>query len=140
MSYNLQFPGAQIDSGISNAYDATFIIALSPPGQDLMEGKNKCFLPIPFDFFLTGVYLDARVPSTGASIKVDINKNGSAIISPPQPLQIDAGETSSRTSSTSPAILTSGFSQGDYLTVDVDQAGSTFSGQDVVLSLYGIRR
>ena len=139
MSYNLAYPGIQVDSGINHAYEVTFIIALSPPGQNIMLGDNKCFFPAPFDFFLTGAHIDVRVAPTGAAIDVDINKNGASVLGA-NPMLIENGEYSSRTSSVPFTIATSGFSRFDSVTADIDQAGSTFSGQDLVLSLYGIRK
>lgn len=75
----------------------------------------------------------ARVTTapTGASILVDVNKNGTTIFT---------------TQANRPAIAASGFTSGsvtnmnvtslaagDYLTVDVDQIGSTIPGADLVV-------
>lgn len=139
MSYNLAYPGLQIDSGISHAYEINFIIALSPPGQDITLGYNKCFFPMPFNCYITGADIDVRLPPTGNAIDVDIKKNGTSILGG-NPMLIEANEFTSRTSSVPYSISTSGFSKYDYFSADINSAGSTFSGQDLVLSLYGIRR
>jgi len=69
---------------------------------------------------------------TGASILVDVNKNGTTMFT---------------TQGNRPTIAASGFSDaasvpdvtslaaGDYITIDVDQIGSTIAGSNLVVSI-----
>lgn len=65
---------------------------------------------------------------TGAAIIVDVNKNGTTIYSTQSARPQIAVSTNTATGN-SPAITT--FASGDYITVDVDQVGSTVAGADM---------
>lgn len=70
---------------------------------------------------------------TGASLIVDVNKNGSTIFSTQanRPT-ITAGNNSSGKVT---AINTTTVADGDYLTVDVDQIGSTVAGSNLTVQI-----
>ncbi len=86
----------------------------------------------PMTATITSVTLSCNTAPTGASIKVDVNKNGTTIFT---------------TQANRPTIATSGFSSsaavpdvtsisvGDYLTCDIDQVGSTIAGADLVIQV-----
>jgi len=81
---------------------------------------------------IANVTAGVNTAPTGASILVDVNKNGTTIFT---------------TQSARPTIVASGFSDtsntpavtslaaGDYLTVDVDQIGSTVAGSNLVVTI-----
>lgn len=69
---------------------------------------------------------------TGAAIIVDVNKNGTTIYSTQSARPQIAVSTNSATGN-SPAITT--FASGDYITVDIDQIGSTVAGSDLTVMI-----
>ena len=69
---------------------------------------------------------------TGADLIFDINKNGTTIWSTQENrLTISAGGNSG----TQTSFNTTSLSEGDYLTIDVDQIGSTVGGSNIVVAL-----
>jgi hypothetical protein len=69
---------------------------------------------------------------TGAAVIVDVNKNGSTIYSTQGARPQIAISTNSATGN-SPAITT--FVLGDYITVDIDQVGSSVAGSDLTVTI-----
>ena len=67
---------------------------------------------------------------TGAAILVDVNKNGTTIFTTPANRPTIAIGTNTDTAN-NPDITT--FAANDYLTVDVDQIGSTIAGSDLTV-------
>lgn len=72
-------------------------------------------------------------PPTGASIKVDVNKNGTTIFTTQanRPTIAISGNTSGAVTN----MNTNTLAAGDYLTVDVDQVGSTVAGADLTVTV-----
>jgi hypothetical protein len=64
--------------------------------------------------------------AAGSSVNITINKNGSSAAT----LTFAAGATSSLSNSLSVSLV-----QGDYLTIDITQVGSTTAGADLYLLL-----
>lgn len=77
-----------------------------------------------------GVKLRAKTGPTGAALIVDINKNGTTVFST-RP-QINDGST---TGGGSAVFSVTTLAAGDYLTVDIDQVGSTVAGADLTVML-----
>jgi hypothetical protein len=69
---------------------------------------------------------------TGASILIDVNKNGTTIFTTQSNRTAIAASANTGSSIT---IEVSGFVYGDYLTVDIDQVGSTVAGSDLTVSV-----
>lgn len=69
---------------------------------------------------------------TGASIICDVNKNGTTIYTTQsgRPTIAASGFTAT---ANSPDVTT--FAAGDYMTVDVDQVGSTIAGADLTVTI-----
>lgn len=69
-------------------------------------------------------------PPTGASLIVDLNKNGSTIFTDQlnRPLVL-SGEVSGQTT----IIDSPNWSDGEWLTMDVDQVGSSLAGSDLTV-------
>lgn len=80
---------------------------------------------------ITKVYAYAKTAPTGASILVDINKNGSSIWNSNQGnrLAITAGNNSGTQTTFDVTTLV----EGDILTFDIDQIGSTVAGADITI-------
>jgi hypothetical protein len=75
---------------------------------------------------IVGVWLSAGVAPTGAPILVDVNKNGTTIFTTQANRPTVAATTNGGTISATPNVTA--FAQGDYLTIDIDQIGSTIAG------------
>ena len=101
----------------------------------LVVGVNKSWeLPILVDTSRTPTIVSviARVKTapTGASLIVDINKNGTTIFTSQslRPTIAIAGVVSAQTT---PNLVT--IADGDNFTLDVDQVGSTIAGADLTV-------
>ncbi len=98
----------------------------------LATGTGVTRFIFPMAATITSVTLACNTAPTGASIKVDVNKNGTTIFT---------------TQANRPAVAISGFSSsaavpdvtslsiGDYLTCDIDQVGSSIAGSDLIIQV-----
>jgi hypothetical protein len=82
---------------------------------------------------ILSVRASAGTAPTGASILVDINKNGTTIFTTQanRPTIAAAANTSGKVTNMDVTTVAA----GDYLTVDIDQVGSTVSGSDLVVQI-----
>ena len=106
--------------------------AFTIPGT-LTVGAGVARFYFTGSFTITNIHISLGTAPTGASVIVDVNKNSSTIFSTQgnRPT-ITAG---SHVDSSSVPDITSVLS-GDYLTIDVDQIGSTIAGTDLVVTVY----
>lgn len=116
-------------AGIASTYvkEITFTV----PGT-LVVGTGKARYYVPTGRTISSVRASVGTAPTGASVIVDVNKNGTTIYG---------------TQANRPTIAASGFTAlggaasagtlvaGDYLTVDVDQIGSTIAGADLTVTI-----
>ena len=84
-----------------------------------------------------GVKADVGTAPTGSGIIVDINENGSTILS--TKLTIDAGGTDSDSAATPAVISDTSLAARSIITIDRDQVGSTIAGADLKVTLIGVR-
>jgi hypothetical protein len=131
-------PGATGVAGVAGATGATGPSA-APPfiggiGGDLTVGAQgaRMYNDTGRTLTLTAVRASVGTAPTGASILVDVNKNGTTIFT---------------TQGNRPAIAASAFTSGkmtpdvttlvdgDYLTIDVDQVGSTITGSYLTVQI-----
>lgn len=82
---------------------------------------------------ISKVYIDLGTAPVGAAAIVDVNKNGTTIYTTQanRPTVADGANTGNST----PDVTSFGI--GDYITVDIDQIGSTTSGSDLTVSIVG---
>jgi hypothetical protein len=66
---------------------------------------------------------------TGASLIVDVNKGGSTIMTTRPTIAVSTNTNKST------SIATTSWADGEYLTVDVDQVGSTVAGSDLTVTV-----
>lgn len=87
-------------------------------------------IPVPFACEIVDVRARASTAPTGSSLIVDVNKNGTTVFSTQanRPT-IAAGANASST--TPPDVFS--LAAGDWISVDVDQVGSTVPGSDLVV-------
>lgn len=90
-------------------------------------------LPIDGNYTIIGVRLMVGTAPSGASVVIDVNKNGTTIFSTQGNRPTIAIGANAGGPGTAPDIST--IVAGDYLTVDIDQVGSTVTGSDLVVSI-----
>ncbi|HEY4569351.1 MAG TPA: hypothetical protein VIH10_07790 [Kribbella sp.] len=94
------------------------------------SGKSRIYLE--GDYVVETVRAAVHTPPAGAALVVDVNKNGTSIY-PDQANRpsIAAGSNSATGNNLAGTTLAA----GDYLTVDVDQVGSTTAGADLTVTV-----
>lgn len=103
----------------------------------LTTGTTKYTLFLPADIEVTSVKAVVSTAPTGSSIIVDINKNGSSILS--TKLTIDATTKTSSLASVPPVISSGSLLDSDEITIDIDQVGSSVAGAGLKVILIGYR-
>lgn len=76
----------------------------------------------------TVVRASLGTPSVGSAVVVDVNKNGTSILS--APISVAAGQYTA-----TGTISNSSVSIGDYFTVDIDSVGSTSPGTNLTVTI-----
>ena len=115
----------------------SIIGAASDEVTSLTTGTAKLTFRLPYAMTLTEVRASVGTAPTGQALVVDLNENGSSILS--TKLSIDAGEKTSTTAATPPVISDSTLADDAEITVDVDQVGSGTAGAGLKVYLNGYR-
>ena len=110
---------------------------VSAPDTYLTVGTSPLRVRLPHDYIVTEIRASLVEAATGANVIVDINVNGSSILS--TKLTIDAGEKTSTTAAIPAVISTSSIVDDSELTFDIDQIGSTLPGTGLLVTLIGVR-
>jgi len=116
----------------------SFVVACSSEGDDLTVGDDKIQFRMPFQFELTDIIANVNVAPTGADINVQVQEDGSDIMSGVG-ITIDATETTSESSATQPTITDSTLAFNSIISVDLDQIGSTLTGTGLKINFIGYR-
>lgn len=93
-------------------------------------GKSRIYLE--GDYVIETVRAAVHTAPAGAALVVDVNKNSTTIYTTQANRPSITAGTNSATGN-SPAVTT--FAAGDYLTVDVDQVGSSTAGADLTVTV-----
>lgn len=96
----------------------------------VQTGKSRIYTE--GNYWVESVRASVDTAPTGATILVDVNKNGTTIYTSQGARPTIVAGTNSALGNT-PAVTT--FAAGDYLTVDVDQIGSTVAGADLTVTI-----
>lgn len=110
-------------------------LACSDETTDLTTGVAKATFRAPRAFTLTAVRASVTSAPTGSTLIVDINVNGSTILS--TKLSIDASEKTSTTAATPPVISSASIADDAEITIDIDQVGSSAAGKGLKVWLIG---
>jgi hypothetical protein len=107
------------------------VFSLSRPGQ-MAVAPGTLGLPLSGSYTLIDYRVRWSTAPLGADGLVDINKNGTSLFTTQEnrPKILDGQQDAS---TTAPDITT--FVSGDYITVDVDQVGSSVAGSDMTVVL-----
>lgn len=109
--------------------------AVSDETSALITGTSKITFRMPYAITLSEVRASVGTAPTGANLVVDINENGSTVLS--TKLSIDAGEKTSTTAVTPSVISDANLADDAEITVDIDQIGSTVAGAGLKITLKG---
>jgi len=90
---------------------------------------------MPYQMNLLAVRASLSIPTNGSSLIVDLNQNGSSILS--QKLHIDAGASTSTTASVQPVISDNVLLNNTEISVDIDQIGALTAGAGLKVYLIG---
>ena len=101
-------------------------------GGALTAVAGSMRLYVPWACTIVGVRASVGVAPTGASLIVDVNKNGTTIFTT-QDNRPTITATNFTDLSSAPDVTA--IAADDYLTVDVDQIGSTVAGSDLILQV-----
>lgn len=112
-------------------------VALSDMTTAITAGTNKAYAPVPWASTLDAVAIHADTAPTGSTILVDVNKNGTTVLS--TKAMIDATENDTSTATTAYVISVASFAAGDIASFDFDQVGSTTGGKGLVGTLFFTR-
>ncbi len=126
MARNFLGPGG-LDIRGKTPFCATFTV----PGT-LVVGTGKSRFYFNRAVTITNVHASVDTAPTGATVIVDVNKNGTTIFTTQANRPTIA--VSAFIDTTSVPDVTA-FAAGDYLQVDVDQIGSTIAGADLVVQV-----
>lgn len=98
----------------------------------LTTGSGSFKLPFTLDAEIVSVQLAVATSPTGADLIVDVNKNGSTVFTTQanRPTVPD-GDANGVGAEAVPDVTA--ISEGDYLTIDIDQIGSTVAGEDLTV-------
>jgi hypothetical protein len=113
-------------------------IACSDETTALTAGTAKVTFRMPYAFTLTDVRASVTTAPTGGTLlTVDINENGSTILS--TKLTFDASEKTTTTAATPRVISDSSLADDAEITIDIDAVGSTIAGAGLKVYLIGTR-
>ena len=126
LNEGIDYRGSQITT-VSNSGFGIILSGDAEVATDVIP--SRWYLPVSGTF--TKIIAYAKTAPTGANLIIDVNLNGSTILDGSK-VTIPASDNDVTVTS----FATSTFSAGDYLTVDIDQIGSSVAGADVLLSFY----
>lgn len=113
------------------------VIACSDETSALTTGTAKRTFRAPYAFSLVAVRASLTTAATGADFIVDVNVNGSSVLS--TRIYIDAGEKTSYTAATAAVISSASVAIDSEITIDVDQVGSTVAGAGLKVTLIWLK-
>lgn len=82
---------------------------------------------------ISKAYVNVKTAPTGADLIIDINIGGTSVWNSTQANRVKVAADA--TSGTQTSFDTTSLSEGDVLTVDIDQIGSTIAGADLTITL-----
>lgn len=132
MSLTYLGAGLQDPSGADAFRSIEFLtVALSDETTSITAGTAKATIRMPYAFTLTAVRASLTTASSSGVPTVDINENGSSILS--TKLTIDASEKTSTTAATPAVISDASLADDAEITFDIDVAGTGAKGLKVTL-------
>lgn len=112
-------------------------IPCSDETSALTTGTNKVRFRAPYAFKVSAVRASVNTAPTGSTLIVDINEEGTTILS--TKLSIDASEKTSTSAATAAVISDPDIADDAEVEIDIDQIGSTIAGAGLKVYLLGNR-
>ena len=134
-------PIAQIPTGATgttvalgnHTHTVTFSLTAFFKQGTLATATGTSRLPIDGTYTIVGTRLMVNTAPTGSSILVDVNKNGTTIYTTQGNRPTIAASATAGGPGSTPDVTS--LVAGDYLTIDIDQVGSTIAGSDLTVSV-----
>lgn len=117
---------AQLRGMIATSADIEYQLACSDLTTALTTGTSKGYFRVPRDTQNVTVRASLLTASTSGAVTIDINVNGSTILS--TKLTIDANEKTSTTAATAAVQTSTTLAADDEVTIDIDGAGTGAKG------------
>ena len=130
----LAYTNLNIELTTDNDDITSFQLAVSDLITALTIGTSKAYFRMPRSMIVSEVRGSLLTASTSGAVTIDINKNGSTILS--TKLTIDQDEKTSVTAAVPPVISDETLADDDEITVDIDVAGTGALG--LIVALIGI--
>lgn len=115
-----------VTGGSSGVQTLVLQVACSDLTSDLATGTSNGYVRAPRSFSITDVRASLLQASSSGAVTIDINRNGSTILS--TKLTIDQGEKTSETATTPAVVSNASVSDDDELTFDIDGSGTGARG------------
>lgn len=123
-----------VDTAVSAVtHTLTFSLSAYFKQGTLATSTGTIRLPIDGTYTIVGTRLMVGTAPTGAAIILDVNKNGTTIYTTQANRPTIADGSNSGGPGSTPDVTA--LAAGDYLTVDVDQVGSTVAGSDLTVTI-----
>ena len=122
---------ANIEQDVNSLKGATAGAAVFSNAGAATVGTGAGRYPVPAATTIKYVLVTASTAPTGADLILDVNLNGTTIFTTQGNRPKVVAGTHSQSATPTPDTTT--VSAGDYLTVDIDQVGSTIAGSDLVV-------
>ncbi len=119
-------------AGADGADGATHVVIPFSHAGNAVVGSGTMRYYVDQTWTISTVRASVNVAPTGAALIVDVNKNGTTIFTTQGNRPQIAVSTNTDVSG-APDVTS--LASGDYLTVDIDQIGSTIAGSDLVVTI-----
>lgn len=132
---NSPLPVSKGGTGSTTGVSIPIFITFSRSGT-LVTGTGTMRWRVPVALTIQHVRLACNTAPTGAAILVDVNKNGTTIFTTQANRPTIAASANAETATIAPDVTA--LAAGNYLTVDIDQVGSTVAGADLTIVIYAV--
>ena len=129
----LPLHGSTHASGGSDPVTPRLMLPTFTKNGVLFTDTGTLRLPMDASYTIIGVRLMVGTAPTGASVIVDVNKNGTTIFTTQANRPTIAAGANAGGPGATPNVTS--LVAGDYITVDIDQVGSTVAGADLTVSI-----
>ena len=114
--------------------DGSFTIVVTDENLDISTGTGLMPFPMPYDMTLTGIRSYLTTAPTGTGTTIDVNLNGTSIMTTHKLDHASASKTDDETA----VLTTTALSELDEITVDIDSVAAT-PGKGLRIVLIGTK-
>lgn len=131
-----QIPTGSTSSTVSlgnHTHTLTFSLAAFSKSGTLTTTTGVQRMPIDGTYTIVGTRLMVGTAPVGSSLIIDVNKNGTTIYTTQANRPAITASSNSGGPGSTPDVTS--LAAGDYLTIDIDQVGSTTPGSDLTVTI-----